>query len=106
MKLSERLKDWYGYNEGFTPSEVDAEFDVIVDEVAQLEADIGECSVCGQSPALLVDREHKGTYWLCGDCMGERIIDKIELEAKIEDIERMYGDLQDAYRDALKAGDE
>jgi len=37
----------------------------------------------------------------------EKWIDEaIQLEAKIEDIERMYSDLQDAYRDALKAGED
>lgn len=37
-KLSERFKDWYGYGEGFKPGLTDAEFDVLVNEVAQLEA--------------------------------------------------------------------
>jgi len=37
----------------------------------------------------------------------EKWIDEVaQLEAKIEDIERMYSDLQDAYRAALKAGDD
>ncbi len=53
-------------------------------EVSQLEADIGKCSICGNSPALLVDRKEKGTYWLCADCMFEKIVDNMRLEAEIE----------------------
>lgn len=50
----------------------------------QLEADIGECSICGNKPALCVDKQHKGTYWLCAECMMERIEDKMQLEAEVE----------------------
>ena len=56
--------------------------DVALQYIAQLEADIGECSVCGTRPALLVDRKHKGTYWKCADCMMETIEDKMQLEAE------------------------
>jgi DNA repair exonuclease SbcCD ATPase subunit len=36
---------------------------------------MGTCSVCGQSPAVLIDAYDKGTYWLCGECVAERIQD-------------------------------
>ena len=52
--------------------------------LAEARREIGECSVCGTSPALLVDKKHKGTYWKCAGCMMETIEDKMKLEAENE----------------------
>ena len=41
------------------------------------------CSVCGCIPALCVDKQSKGTYFLCGDCMEEVIIEKIKIQEAI-----------------------
>ena len=38
------------------------------------------CSICTNQNAVLVDREHKGTYWMCGDCAFEMIEDKMKME--------------------------
>jgi len=43
------------------------------------------CSVCGRIPALCVDKQSKGTYFLCGDCMEEVIIEKIKIQEAIAD---------------------
>lgn len=43
------------------------------------------CSVCGIVPALCVDKRSKGTYFLCGNCMEEVIIEKIKLQEAIAD---------------------
>ena len=42
------------------------------------------CSIDGTQPALLVDAEEKGTYWMCASCMFETIKDKMKLEAENE----------------------
>ena len=49
------------------------------------ENQIGSCSICGSEPALCVDKQNKGTYWLCGDCMEERIIEWIRVQQAIAD---------------------
>jgi hypothetical protein len=40
--------------------------------------------VCGRSPALLADKGHKETYYLCADCNTERIeeLDRLRAEAQ------------------------
>ena len=67
-------------------------------EVLQLEATLraaeqiigileGEpCSICGSQPALLIDAKEKATYWMCAECMLEKVLIKMELEAKLEAI--------------------
>ena len=49
-------------------------------------ADMEKCSVCGQTPAVCVDKEHKGTYWLCGDCVGIGIEDNRDLVARVTEL--------------------
>ena len=31
------------------------------------------CSICGQAPAVCIDEDNKGTYYLCGDCAFEKL---------------------------------
>ena len=52
--------------------------------VAQLEGE--PCSICGSQPALLIDAKEKATYWMCAECMFEKVLIKMELEAKLEAI--------------------
>ena len=41
---------------------------------------MAKCSVCGQTPAILVDgRWGKGTYWECGDCIFLASLERIAL---------------------------
>ena len=42
-----------------------------------------KCSICGGIPALCVDKHNKGTYFLCGDCMEEVIIEKMKIQQAI-----------------------
>ena len=50
------------------------------------------CSICGTEPAVLVDREHKGTYWMCGDCVFEMIEDKMAMERVVKAAEKAVED--------------
>ena len=50
--------------------------------IAQLEGE--PCSICGSQPALLIDAKEKATYWMCAECMLEKVLIKMELEAKLE----------------------
>lgn len=45
------------------------------------------CSICGDKKAVCLDQPHKGTYWLCGLCAGERIEELIAARARIEELE-------------------
>ena len=46
------------------------------------------CSICGCIPALCVDKQSKGTYFLCGDCMEEVIIEKIKIQEGLPSSQR------------------
>lgn len=39
-----------------------------------------KCSICGSLPAWCVDKDDKGTYWLCGECAVDYYRDKIKNE--------------------------
>lgn len=41
---------------------------------------MNNCSICGFGVAWCVDKEDKGTYWLCGRCAVEDVADKIKKE--------------------------
>ena len=41
---------------------------------------MNNCSICGFGVAWCVDKEDKGTYWLCGRCAVEDVRDKIVKE--------------------------
>ena len=60
---------------------------------------LGACSVCGKQPALCVDGHHKGTYWLCGDCMEEEIVEKIRWQEAIADFAERVGYEHKIWRD-------
>ena len=32
------------------------------------------CSICGNEQAWCVDKDDKGTYWLCGECAAEEVM--------------------------------
>ncbi len=34
-----------------------------------------KCSICGSLPAWCVDKDDKGTYWLCGKCATEQVME-------------------------------
>ena len=34
-----------------------------------------KCSICGSLPAWWVDKDDKGTYWLCGECATEQVME-------------------------------
>jgi hypothetical protein len=39
---------------------------------------MNNCSICGWGVAWCVDKEDKGTYWLCGRCAVEDVTDMIK----------------------------
>ena len=39
---------------------------------------MNNCSICGWGVAWCVDKEDKGTYWLCGRCAVEDVTDFIK----------------------------
>lgn len=39
---------------------------------------MNNCSICGFGVAWCVDKEDKGTYWLCGRCAVEDVTDMIK----------------------------
>ena len=42
-----------------------------------------KCSICGCIPALCVDKHNKGTYFLCGDCMEEELVEGTKIRQAI-----------------------
>ena len=42
------------------------------------------CSICGNAPALCVDPDDKGTYFLCHSCAVENVMSGILLQAALE----------------------
>ena len=34
-----------------------------------------KCSICGSLPAWCVDKDDKGTYWLCGECAAAQVME-------------------------------
>ena len=34
-----------------------------------------KCSICGHSVAWCVDKDDKGTYWLCGECAAAQVME-------------------------------
>jgi hypothetical protein len=59
---------------------------------------MNNCSICGWGVAWCVDKEDKGTYWLCGRCAVDYYRDKIKSErllvrvARAADVYWTYGD--------------
>ncbi len=47
------------------------------------------CSICGTTPALLIDAKEKATYWMCADCMFETIQDKWKIEEENAALKRV-----------------
>ncbi len=41
---------------------------------------MNNCSICGWGVAWCVDKDDKGTYWLCGRCAVDYYREKIERE--------------------------
>ena len=60
---------------------------------------LGICSICGKIPALCVDKHNKGTYFLCGDCMGETIIEGIKTREAIAEFAEKVGYEYKIYRE-------
>ena len=56
------------------------------DKQKQIEDTGGGCSVCGTEPAKNVE----GTYWLCADCLRERIEHNDEYDLDYETIFDLY----------------
>lgn len=51
--------------------------------MAKLKADTGGgCSVCGFTPCVNVE----GTYWLCGECVAERILEPCDSASNVVEI--------------------
>ena len=42
------------------------------------------CSICGNAPALCVDPDDKGTYFLCHSCAVENVMSGILLQAFLQ----------------------
>ena len=49
---------------------------------------MNNCSICGFGVAWCVDKEDKGTYWLCGRCAVDYYREKIESERKLVRVAR------------------
>ena len=51
------------------------------------------CSICGETPVVNVP---DGTYWLCGGCVGERLDERRDLEARLVLIRKAIDPHEDA----------
>ncbi len=49
---------------------------------------MNNCSICGFGVAWCVDKEDKGTYWLCGRCAVEDVTDMIKSERPLVRVAR------------------
>ena len=54
-----------------------------------------KCSICGKLPAWCVDKDDKGTYWLCGECAVDYYRDKIENERLLIRVARAAKDIEE-----------
>lgn len=50
---------------------------------------MNNCSICGWGVAWCVDKEDKGTYWLCGRCAVEDVREKIPQQRTLVSVARM-----------------
>lgn len=50
---------------------------------------MNNCSVCGWGVAWCVDKEDKGTYWLCGRCAVDDLREKIPQQRSLVSVVRV-----------------
>lgn len=73
--------------------------------IKELEEGVGKCSVCGQSSAICMDAEYKGTYFLCAECVEERAGPNNEmikfLSKRVEELEDALDYIEDILGEGL-----
>ncbi len=58
---------------------------------------MNNCSICGFGVAWCVDKEDKGTYWLCGRCAVEDLAEKIVRERVLVRVARAAKDYDEGF---------
>lgn len=58
---------------------------------------MNNCSICGFGVAWFVDKEDKGTYWLCGRCAVEDVTEKIVKERILIRVARAARDYDEGF---------